>query len=457
LNTLKTITCCLAAALSAEAPMAAASAPGVPAHQLRIGAAKVDITPTDLAGLNPMGGGAFSGVHDAIYARALILEDGRTAVAIVSIDAIEVGDMTPLRQRIASEVGIPFGNIMITATHDHSAPRIGDVSPGALAHPGGVESRAFTQRVFDQVVGALKRAKANEKAGSFGLGKGTADVNVNRDEYVPGKGWGLGFNPDGPSDKTVWVLRFDDDRGKPIAVLFNYAVHNDVTLGSNEISGDLSGVAQTYVERNLGPDVIALWTMGAAGDQDPRIFPKSFGGPPSGGTKADGLPPAMGGSTLDPAILTLKYQAMEAQGVMVGGEVVRVAGTVRNTSSDVRLAAASRDVACPTKQGVDQLSDMTTVKVPNVDLRLGVILINDVALASVGGEVVTNINTQLRRSSPLANTIMVTLANDRIGYIADDAAYDRPIFEVNGSPMARGCAENAIVDGLTGMIRTSLR
>ena len=422
--------------------MEAASAPGVPAHQLRIGTAKVDITPTDLAGLNPMGGGAFSGVHDAIYARTLILEDGQTAVAIVSIDAIEVGDMTPLRQRIASEVGIPFGNIMITATHDHSAPRIGDVSPGALAHPGGVESRTFTQRVFDQVVGALKRAKANEKAGSFGLGKGTADVNVNRDEYVPGKGWALGFNPDGPSDKTVWVLRFDDDRGKPIAVLFNYAVHNDVTLGSNEISGDLSGVAQTYVERNLGPDVIALWTMGAAGDQDPRIFPK---------------PPAMGRGTLDPAIRTLKYQAMEAQGVIVGGEVVRVAGTVRNTSSDVRLAVASRDVACPTKQGVDQLSDMTTVKVPNVDLRLGVILINDVALASVGGEVVTNINTQLKRSSPLANTIMVTLANDRIGYIADDAAYDRPIFEVNGSPMARGCAEKAIVDGLTAMIRSNLR
>jgi hypothetical protein len=444
------------AALSAGAPIEAASAPGGPAHQLRIGAAKVDITPTSLAGLNPMGGGTFGAMHDPIYARTLILEDGKTAVAIVSIDAIEVGDMTPLRQRIASEVGIPFSNIMITATHDHSAPRIGDVSPGALAHPGGAESRAFTQRVFNQVVDALKRAKANEKVGSFGLGKGTADVNVNRDEYVPGKGWGMGFNPDGPSDKTVWVLRFDDDRGKPIAVLFNYAVHNDVTLGSNQISGDLSGVAQTYVEHNLGPGVIALWTMGAAGDQDPRIFPRPFGSPPSG-AKAGGPPPAISGGTPDPAILALKYQAMEAQGVIVGGEVVRVAGTVRNTSSDVRLAAASHDVACPTKQGVNQLSDMTTVKVPNVDLRLGVILINDVALASVGGEVVTNINTQLKRSSPLANTIMVTLANDRIGYIVDDAAYDRPIFEVNGSPMARGCAEKAIVDGLTAMIRSNLR
>ncbi len=65
---------------------------------------------------------------------------------------------------------------------------------------------------------------------------------------------------------------------------------------------------------------------------------------------------------------------------------------------------------------------------------------------------VTNIYSHLRAASPLTNTIMITLTNDRVGYIADDAAYDRPIFEVNGSPMARGCAENAIVGGLVAMI-----
>ena len=52
---------------------------------------------------------------------------------------------------------------------------------------------------------------------------------------------------------------------------------------------------------------------------------------------------------------------------------------------------------------------------------------------------------------------MFTITNDRIGYIPDDAAYDRPIFEVNGSPMARGCAENAIIGGLTDMIRSHTR
>ena len=58
---------------------------------------------------------------------------------------------------------------------------------------------------------------------------------------------------------------------------------------------------------------------------------------------------------------------------------------------------------------------------------------------------------------PLADTILATLVNDRIGYIANDAAYDTPLFEVNGSPAARGCAEDAIVNGLVGMIKEQKR
>jgi neutral ceramidase len=343
--------------------------PALAADPLKVGAAKANITPTDLTGLNPMGGGNFTRVHDPVFARALYLESGSSRAAIVSVDLIEVGDMDPLRQRIAREVGVPFDAIMITATHDHSAPRIGDVSPGALAHPGGPESRAYTLATFDRIVAALKTAKASAQPARYGLGKGRADVNVNRDLYTA-KGWGMGFNPDGPSDKTVWAARFETLGGKPIAVLFNYAVHNDVTLGAAEVSGDLSGVAQNYVEDSLGDGAVALWTMGPAGDQDPRVFPHV----------------GMAGGSRDPAPA---YRAAEAQGVMVGAEVVRVARAISDLSSTARLVADAREVSCPTKKGVNQMADMTTVQVPQVKLRLGLILLDDIALTSVSGEVVT--------------------------------------------------------------------
>jgi neutral ceramidase len=404
------------------------------AMSLLAGAAKVDITPTDLANLNPFGGGSFTAVHDPIFARALVLSEGAETVAIVTLDLPEVGDMTPLRQRIERELGIHFNNIMIAATHDHSAPRVGKVSPGTLAQNGGPESDRYSDVVFDRVIAALKAAQSAAQPARFGLAKGDANVNVNRDQYTPGKGWGLGYDPEGPSDKTVWVLKFEALSGRPIAVVLDYAVHSNVTFGIKEISGDLAGAAERYVERNGGEGVVAMFMMGPAGDQAPRVF--------HAGQRGDVARDR-----------ELAYQANDAQGVVLGAEVLRVLNLITAPSSKVRIRVASRDAVCPTKPGVGQMATMTTVRSPTVTLHLSLIMLNDVAITGVSGEVVTNIYRHLQRDTPLSNTILATIVNDRVGYLVDDAAYDKPIFEVNGSPAARGCAEDAIVDGLVGMIK----
>jgi hypothetical protein len=66
--------------------------------------------------------------------------------------------------------------------------------------------------------------------------------------------------------------------------------------------------------------------------------------------------------------------------------------------------------------------------------------------------VVTNISTHLKRASPLTDTILITIANGRAGYLADDASYDLPIFESKGTPAARNCVEGGIVNGLVKLI-----
>ena len=405
------------------------------AGALKAGAAKIDITPGDLTNLNPFGGGSFTVVHDPIFARALVLSDGSETAAIVTLDVPEVGDMTALRQRIQRELGIKVDNIMIAATHDHSAPRIGKVSPGALAQDGGPESARYSEVVFDKIVSALREAQSAAQPARFGLGKGAVDINVNRDQYIPGKGWGLGYDPEGPSEKTVWVLKFAALNGKPIANLFDYAVHSNVTFGIKEITGDLAGAAERYVERNGGDGDIGMFLMGPAGDQAPRVF--------HAGQRSD--------VAHDRA---LAYEANDAQGLMLGAEVLRVTDQIESLTTDVRIKTATREATCPTKQGVGQMATMTAVHSPTVTLRLGLIMLNQVAITGVSGEVVTNIYRHLRKETPLADTILATIVNDRVGYLPDDAAYDRPIFEVNGSPAARGCAEGAIVDGLVEMIKS---
>ncbi|MET7680412.1 neutral/alkaline non-lysosomal ceramidase N-terminal domain-containing protein [Streptomyces sp. NPDC005423] len=409
-------------------------------RSLRVGAVKADITPGDLTGLHPMPG-EFSGVHDPLFLRALYLCDGDTETALVSLDLIEAGDITPLRERLERELGIPADHVVVTATHTHNAPRIADVSPGALAHAGGPESFAYTEFVYDRVVAALRRARAIARPARFGVGTGTADVNVNREEFADGR-WILGHNAHGPSDKTVWVLRFEDLAGAPIALLVNYAVHSTVVFGTSEISGDLAGAACRHIEDALAEDhddrdeeAVVVWTPGPLGDQAPRVdLGLPFGVAPDARQRARA------------------YTAMEAQGLLVGAEVLRVARGVRDLTPAVRIRAEQRTVACPVKAGRDVMATMRQDAVDTVPLRLSLIRLGDVALAGVSGEVVTEVYQRLRARSPLARTLLVSLANDRIGYLPDDARFDRPVHSVNGCPVRRGYAEDAIVDGILGMI-----
>lgn len=416
---------------------------------LRAAAVKVNITPSDLTDLNAFGG-SFKDVHDPIFARVLVLDNGVNTAAIVALDLIEVGDTTQVRQRIQRELGIPVNHIIITASHDHSAPRAGSVTPGGLAHGASPATVGFTNVLYDKMVDALKQAKTSLQPARFGLGSGFADVNVNRDEYIPKtQSWRQGVNQDRPSDKTVWVLKFETMSGEPIALLFNYAVHSAVVLGTGSLSGDLGGAAERYIEQRYSNKVVALYTMGPAGDQNPRIMFGGDGGGQRGPGAPAGLMPGNMQSKTDPTVV---YDAMNAMGMVLGAEVVRTANLIQEMTSSVRIEGDERIISCPVKKGVNQLGDMKQEDVSSMNLHLGLILINQVALTGVSGEVVTNIYWHLKKASPLTNTIMITLANDRVGYIADDAAYDTPMFEVNGTPIARGCAENGIVNGLVEMI-----
>ena len=72
---------------------------------LRAGAAKVDITPQELEGLTNLWQHPFEGVHDPIFLRALVVENGINTAAIVAADLVEFGDTCAIRTRMERELG----------------------------------------------------------------------------------------------------------------------------------------------------------------------------------------------------------------------------------------------------------------------------------------------------------------------------------------------------------------
>jgi len=419
-------TCSLALLLACAVPAAATER-----GPLRVGAAKVDITPTDLAGLTNLWGTPFEGVHDKIYVRALVLDNSATTAALVAGDVVEFGDTTAVRQRIANETGIPADNILISATHDHNAPRVGSVSPGASARAGGPATVAYSELVYERILEAVRQAKARLAPARVGVGAGHADVNTNRNQLTP-KGWKLGVNPDLPSDKTVWVVRFESTAGEPIAFFVNYAVHAVVMGPENKlVTGDIAGATSRFIEQHFDDKVVALWTSGPAGDQNPKFMTWDT---------------TFTGKTQRPG-----FSLMESQAQMLAEEAVRTASGIDHTLSDVRLMAAQRTLTCPANVDPRRPSRIAGPPATEVNVRLGLVMIDRIALAAVSAEVYTNIYWHLKKESPFTNTIMVTLVNDRLGYLPDDAAYEMPYFGVPG-PAQKGCAEPGIVNGMLEMM-----
>jgi neutral ceramidase len=402
------------------------------------GAARVDITPAPDAAL-PMSGfsdrsGGFEGIHDRLHIRTLVVDDGIRLAAIASIELISVPEAFWKRMtaRLEQETGIPKENILLSAVHTHAAPGIDGFGPSA----GGVADRRaeYTRMVETALVRSVREAKANLQPAKVGFGTGHAKVNMNRRAPDGFGGWILGNNPDGPSDRTVAVVRFETLQGVPFAILSNYAVHGTVLgLDNMQISGDLPGATARTIEEHYKNTVVSPWTSGAAGDQDPlyRVQTASV----------------------------MPYRNMTALGRVLGQEVIRVAEGIK-TSPHGRIRAAQRVIYCPGKRTVQTPSrtrDYRFEEADPVSIRLSLLIINDIAIAGVSGEVLTGIGLRLKKESPLSRTFLVANCNGSSGYIPDDAAYEQVSYEIVSSRLKPGHAEGAVVSTFVEMMREELK
>jgi len=442
--------CCVFVLIGVFAP----SAYGATRGKLSVGAARVDITPPADAAL-PMSGYAgrqqgFQGIHDHIYVRAIVLSDGTHDAAIVSWELIAMPNAVwqVLSQRISSQLGIPVDNIILTGVHDHDAPTIGTFSkPG----PATV---AYTKTVEDKAFEAVREAKANLQPAKFGFGTGKCYININRREYFPKKGWWwLGYNPNGPSDKTVSVLRFETLSGQPIALLYNYADHGTVMGPNNmEVSGDWMGAASRFIEHfyegkfkqdrsdegwELQPQqhemagkngIVALFAQGAAGDQNPIVSDSGE-----------------------------DFSMVNALGRIMGEEVVRISNdmALKKMSTQASISGSQKLITCPGEKVAPGPEPRKVYKFENakpVNIRLSLLMLNNIAMTAVSGEVLTPIFLHLQRVSPIKDMFMVGYANGYSGYIPNDAAYNQVSYEITATHLKPGCAEGGIVNGLVDLM-----
>ena len=384
------------------------------------------------------GRGPAVGVHDELYATALVLEAGDAKAAVVSADLLFVGECftAKVREEVEHRTGIPGTSVFLCATHTHYGPTTLGFEKGEEAAP---DEAAYLTNLVHLLAGAIQEAASKVEPVRIGVGRGDSDVGINRRERRPDGSIILGQNSAGPVDREVIVVRLDGADGKPLAALVNFATHAVCQGGSmRTLSADFIGPMRNLVESAAGAR--CLFLQGACADINPVLMEASF----------------------EPA---------RKSGVLLGGKVVKVfeaiateeASGVASISAEVGLPAKTFGSETETREAIDSLEEdlrklqeegaapgrirwcqkrldrarqaleciLRDEALPPVASEVAALRLGDVVLLMAPGEVFNEIGTEIKTRAPLADTLFVGYSNGSIGYVPTPDAYSEGGYEVD--------------------------
>lgn len=431
------------------------------------GAGKANITPPRelLLRLPGLMGGHFSGkVYDELFVRAIAFQSGETTVLLVSFDLDKAPDPEGNLALLQEHFGLSRDQILLFGVHTHTAP-ICSVRPFE-----GMNSRenktpdqreamlAYEALVRERLLAAAEAAIGSLQPARIGWGTGKSYINVNRCQsfYVEQEDGSLhaccalGADPEGPVDHTLFVLKAETLEGKPIAFFVNYPVHCCVMISNDSdgcggfgLSGDIAGVTSQLMEEKYGG--VAVWSSGAAGDVNPIAMNQYYYPDPRTGAfcehRAEGA---------EAAVAALR--------VLTGRHFADIAAVVRSIKCETGyagIAAVSGWSRTPGRRVVKH------GKGPDAEpyaVRLHPVVIGDVALCGVSGELYTTLGWEIQKASPAAHTCIINhdaCLSANSGYILDDATIARCENNLPGH-FIPGARESAILPGYITASLTAL-
>ena len=235
---------------------------------LRAGAARRDITPavgTLLYGYNP--DQVSTSVHDPLHVTALALSSGTSTAVMVTVAA---GDMqteytTSLRESASRASGVPMENILVSATHTHSAPNV-----AGMEGWGGIDEPYAENILRPRLVEAVLEAVEHLEPVTVGYGTTESYVGVNRRQQMRDGTIEFGQSPYSCMDPTMTILSFRSvSSGKGVFNLIHYGCHGTSAGCNHEITRDWSGVMIDRLEAETG--ILTAFWNGNIGDVGPRL------------------------------------------------------------------------------------------------------------------------------------------------------------------------------------------
>lgn len=424
---------------------------------MNAGAARIDITPDHAVWMEGMiRSHRSTGVHDPLYAKALVLceTDPQTdGVVFISVDVcvISSADNLAIRRRITKKTGIPTDRIILAAIHNHSGPAtVGHYNP---------KEDDYVKELTDKIVAVVASAVTSLAPAAMGCASGREDTISHYRRLLADDGHVVMNWEPWPAERIVRVLGVidpevgvlkivsADDPAKTIALLFNHAGHPNVLSGDNYLlTPDYPGMAESLLEKQFGGT--ALFFNGAQGSMDiDGLKDRDWEGRDRvGQALADAV--AQTAQSIKPSAHTKlrfastrytvparKISAKElawADRILkqTGGAVKAVADGV---GDDYKATLYRKLRAC----------EHQPINLEQIGVAIG-----DSALISFPGELFTEIGQQIKAQSPLKHTWCLGLANGQIGYVPTREAISQGGYEPDTRGADDAAAEQIVAHSL---------
>jgi len=440
--------------------------------RLRAGAARTVITPrlgSHIAGYYV--DRIAVDVHDDLHAKALVLESGDTALAIVLCDLIAIprSHADRAKRRAEELTGISVENILIAATHTHYGPAL----EGGLMVPAEEEYVAWYP---EAVADAVKLAQARLRPAMIGQGSGSCPEEVFNRRYFmkdgsvvtnPGRHNPNVVRPAGPTDPEVGTLVVLDEGWRPIALVANYALHYVGGPSSIDdiISPDYFGAFDRAIQRIAGQECVGILLNGCCGDvNNIDVF-----GPerpcPYPHYHVDRIADLVAGEVLRTWKSMQQFQSEPRLAVandffkferrkVTEEQVARARARLAKAAAEGNREAAYATSADPEWLIATMVAELAEAP-PACETQIQVMRIGELGLVSLPGEIFVEIGLEIKQRSPFPRTIVAELGNDCLGYIPTAKAFEEGSYEAYTSHASKGTGAAMITSALALLNRVA--
>jgi len=353
-------------------------------------------------------------VRDDIYANVMALKTADTCIVLVSCDLIAMTDEVadPAREAIRARFGVPPDNVLVCATHTHTAPEIRNYT--VAANPGYPEK--LTQWIIEGVETALTHTfEATVHAGSaeargFSFNR-LYRLKSGMEAFGRSAGGDKVIGYAGPVDPSVQTLAVFDTSKRLRGVAVNFACHPDIVGGGKAdfVSADWPGEVAGNMAALYGDDVVALVLQGTAGDINQSDYLPHY--MPNGGELKTRQ---MGRAVCGAAILAIEGSEPIAPLTLGAAcEEVEVPYYTRTPEFMAHIEAlkAKGDAATYFEKNQIKKAEAWPNDGKTCSFRIQAFRVGDVGIVGMPGEIFTAFGLETKRYSPFGHTLFAELAS----------------------------------------------